>query len=82
MFASVFACAVLLLATVFSALFLLLRHTYRQRQRKRLDPGFYPSTRSLGEALQTLQIFAQPQIQHVLHEKRSKPRQEEGDGGE
>ena len=82
MVASVCACAVLLLATVFSAVFLLLRHTYRQRLRKRLDPGFYPSTRSLGEALHTLQIFAQPQIQHVLQEKRSEPKQEEEDGGE
>ena len=82
MVASAVGCLFLFMAIVFSATFLLLRRTYRQRLKKRLDPGFYPSTRSLGEALHTLQIFAQPQIQHVLQEKRSEPKQEEEDGGE
>ena len=82
MVAGVLACGVFLVTIVFTAFFLLLRRASRQRRKKRLDPGFYPSTRSLGEALQTLQVFAQPQIQHVLHEKQSEPKQDDEDGGE
>jgi hypothetical protein len=45
---------------------------FRWRRRKRLGRrhlGFYPSSSSMGNALQQLQIFAQPRAEYVLQEK-------------
>ncbi|WP_446745162.1 hypothetical protein [Silvibacterium acidisoli] len=33
--------------------------------------GFYPSTTALGNAFQTLQLFAQPEVRYVLQEKET-----------
>ena len=74
------ACIVLLLGSVFSAVFLLQRKLYRERRRKRLDPGFYPSTRDLGNALHSLQIFARPEITHVMQVKQAEPKEEDANG--
>jgi hypothetical protein len=66
---------------VFSVFFLLQRMQYRLRRRKRLDPGFYPSTRDLGNALHSLQMIARPEISHVMQVKQAEPKEDE-DGGD
>jgi hypothetical protein len=42
--------------------------------------GFYPSTMMLGNAFQTLQLFAQPEVRYVLREKEAGDTDEAGDG--
>jgi len=65
---------------IFTVLFLLQRHAYRIRKRKRLEPGFYPATRDLGNSLHSLQIFARPAITHVMQVKLATPREEDNNG--
>lgn len=77
-----FASVLLLFCGLFSLMFHLQRKLYRQRQRARLEPGFYPSTRDLGNALQTLQIFAQPRIAYVQQAKLKKLAEDDDSGGE
>ena len=77
---SVLACASLLFGSVFYMVFLLQRRAYRRRRRKRQEPGFYPSTRDLGNALHSLQMFARPEIAHVTQVKQAEPKEEEANG--
>jgi hypothetical protein len=52
----------------------------RRRKLGRVNWGFYPGAASLGNALQQLSTFAQPQEEHVIGEKSSEEC-EEGDEG-
>ena len=82
MMQAVIACMLLLWSGVFALIFTLQRRAYRSRQRARLDPGFYPATRDLGNALHSLQTFIRPEIAHVMHVKQSQPKEEEDGGGD
>ncbi|HUZ05556.1 MAG TPA: hypothetical protein VMU62_09360 [Acidobacteriaceae bacterium] len=56
----------------------------RWRRNKRLGKkywGFYPSSASLGNAFQALQIMAQPEVQYVLEEKLTDKAEDDDDGG-
>lgn len=51
-------------------LFCLKRFLWRRRRRLgKPNLGFCPTYTSAGNALQTLQVFAQPRVQHVITEK-------------
>jgi hypothetical protein len=56
---------------------------YRWRRRKSRGKGnwgFYPSTASMGNALQQLSVIAQPQVEYVLEEKLSEDSEEDDEG--
>ena len=61
--------------------FLWQRFLWRLRKRLGLNPGFYPSTASLGDAFQSLQTLAQPQMTYVLEEKQEEPAEDDDAGG-
>jgi hypothetical protein len=69
MMEGVSACILLFFCALFGLMFQLQRRLYRQRLRARLEPGFYPSSRDLGNALHTLQVFAQPRVAYVQEAK-------------
>jgi hypothetical protein len=57
---------------------------FRWRRRKRLGRrhlGFYPTSTSMGNALQQLQVFAQPRMEYVLQEKFDEDTDEDDAGG-
>lgn len=80
MLAAAIGCIGIIFCVLFGSLFLLLRRRHRERRRKRLDPGFYPTTRSLGNALHSLQIFARPDITHVMQVKYAEPKEDDANG--
>ena len=43
--------------------------------------GFYPTGASMGNALQVLQAFVNPEVLHVIEEKLEEPADEEEEGG-
>jgi hypothetical protein len=53
---------------------------WRKRRGKR-HLGFYPTVSSAGNALHTLQIFAQPKVRYVLQEKLSEDEEQDDEGG-
>ncbi len=66
-------------------LFALAYFAQRWRLRRRLRKGkhrfgFYPNAASLGNALQTLQLLVNPQIEHVLEEKLDESADEDDSG--
>jgi hypothetical protein len=64
------------------AAFFFQRFMWRRRRRlgrKRL--GFYPSSAAMGNALQSLQVFAEPQVEHILEEKLEEAADEDDSGG-
>jgi hypothetical protein len=69
------ACVLLLLGGLFGLMFQLQRRRYRKRR-----SGFYPSGRSLGNALETLQIFAQPRITYTQQLKQKKLAEDDDSG--
>ena len=57
---------------------------YRWRRNKRLGKqrfGFYPSGASMGNALQQLQVIAEPQTKHVVVEMQEEETDDEDAGG-
>jgi len=57
---------------------------WRWRRRKRLrmsDPGFYPRTTSLGNALHQLQVLAEPRVAYVVEEKLDEEAEEDDESG-
>lgn len=42
--------------------------------------GFRPGSTSLGNALQTLQVYVEPRVQHVIQERLEEEAEEEVDG--
>ena len=71
----------LLLCWLFAFAFFSQRFVYQIRRRRGGGGGFYPTTGSLGNALQQLQTFAQPKIVHVLEEKQNERAEEDDAGG-
>ena len=58
------------------------RYRWRRRKRKgRNNWGFYPSSASMGNALQQLSVMAQPQVEYDLEEKAKDEAEEDDDGG-
>lgn len=74
------ACALLLFCGLIGFMLFLQRKIYRQRLRSRREPGFYPNTRDLGNALHNLQIFAQPRIAYVQQVKQKKLAEDDDSG--
>jgi len=57
---------------------------YRWRRNRRLGKrrfGFYPSTASMGNALQRLQIIAEPQTKYVVEEKQDEDTDDDDESG-
>jgi hypothetical protein len=66
--------AFLALSAFAATAFLYQRIRFKRRCRKGIKhPGFYPSTAALGNALQSLQLLAQPDVQYILEEKLEEP---------
>ena len=61
---------------IFGVVFVVLRLVWRLRGRV----GFYPSGAALGNALQRLQVMAQPEVRYVIREKESEDVDEEDSG--
>jgi hypothetical protein len=53
----------------------------RNRRRGKKNLGFYPSGAAIGNALQVLQAFVEPRVQHVIEEKLEEPADEEDEAG-
>ncbi len=71
-----------LLSLPFTIAFFLQRYRWRRRKRQGKSKwGFYPSSASLGSALQELSVMAQPQVEHVLEERVSVHAEDDGEGG-
>ena len=72
---------------VFAAVFTIFcLQRYRWRRLKRKDKrksnwGFYPSSASMGNALQQLSVMALPQVKYVLEEKLNEDAEDDGEGG-
>ena len=67
---------------LFTVFFLFQRCSWRRRKRKgKSNWGFYPSSSSLGNALQQLSVFAQPQVEYVLEEKLNEDTEDDSEGG-
>jgi len=67
---------------LFTVFFLFQRYRWRRRKRKgKSNWGFYPRSSSLGNALQQLSVFAQPQVEYVLEEKLNEDAEDDSEGG-
>jgi hypothetical protein len=70
--------AFLALSAFAATAFLYQRARFKRRYRKGIKhPGFYPSVASLGNALQSLQTLAQPDVQYILEEKLDESEEED-----
>jgi hypothetical protein len=66
----------------FAIAFFFQRYRWRRRKRQgKSNWGFYPSSASLGNALQELSVMAQPQVEHVLEEKLNEDAEDDSEGG-
>ncbi len=67
--------------TVVAFFFFFQRALYRRRKRKNKNYiGFYPSVAALSISLQSLQLMAQPDMQHVLEEQLKEAEEEDDEG--
>jgi hypothetical protein len=67
---------------VLLTIFFFKRARWRRKQRAGLrDLGFYPSSLSLGNAMQNLQTFTRPTVDYVLEQKYDEDAEEEDNGG-
>jgi hypothetical protein len=57
------------------------RFRWRCRKRRGRPPGFYPTSTSMGNALQQLQATMEPQMKYVLEEKLDEEADEDDSGG-
>jgi hypothetical protein len=73
-----FGCGMVLAVFAFGVLFWVQRMGRRRGKRF----GFYPSSAALGNALQALQVFTRPSIQHVIEEKLAEEAQDDDAGEE
>jgi hypothetical protein len=70
-----------LFSAFFALAFFFQRHRWRQRKRRgKSNWGFYPSSASLGNALQRLSVMAQPQVQHAVEEKVNEDAEDDSEG--
>lgn len=69
---------------VYFFLFALIVHLQRARWRRSQRRGrrlrFYPTTMMIGIGLQSLQVFAHPEIEHTIEQKYADEAQEEDEG--
>ena len=69
-------------SALFAIAFFFQRYRWRRRKRKgKSNWGFYPSSASLGNALQELSVMAQPLVEHVLEEKLNEDAEDDSEGG-
>ncbi len=69
-FAMYFVRGLYVYVLLFCIVFWARRFLWRRRKRRgQRNLGFFPTFTSAGNALQTLQIMAQPRAQHVIEEK-------------
>jgi hypothetical protein len=67
---------------VLLGVFYVRRARWRSKWRAgRRDVGFYPSSPSLGNAMQTLQVFTRPTVEYVLEEKFDEDAEDDDDCG-
>ena len=72
----------LFISVLFAIAFFFQRYRWRRRKRQgKGNWGFYPSSASLGNALQELSVMAHPQVEHVLEEKFSEDAEDDREGG-
>ena len=56
------------------------RARWRRSQRRGKRLRFYPTTMMIGLALQTLQVFAHPEVDHTIQEKYADEAEEDDEG--
>ena len=70
------------ISVCFAIAFFFQRCRWRRRKRQgKSNWGFYPSSASLGNALQELSVMAQPQVERVLEEKSNEDAEDDSEGG-
>lgn len=78
----VLLCGLFAFMAFVTIVFLFQRYRWRRRKRKRKSKwGFYPSSSSLGNALQQLSVIAQTQVEYVLEEKLNEDAEDDSEGG-
>ncbi len=71
----------LFIAFVAIAFFFQRYRWWRRKRKGKSNWGFYPGSASMGNALQELSVFAQPQAEYVLEEKTKDDAEEDDEGG-
>ncbi len=66
---------------VFGVLFLWGRARAKRQVRRGRRIGFFPTGASLGNALQVLQVFAQPHVRHQVMQQLEEKTEEDDEGG-
>ena len=76
-------CGLFALMAFFTIAFFFQRYKWRRRKRKGKSSnwGFYPSSSSLGNALQQLSVFAHPHVAYVIEEKLNEDAEDDSEGG-
>jgi hypothetical protein len=67
-------------ALLFVLVVYLQRARWRRGQRRGRRIRFYPTNMMIGLALQNLQVFAHPEIDHIIQEKYADEAGEDGEG--
>jgi hypothetical protein len=68
------------IAVLFALVVYIHRARWRRSQRRGRRIRFYPTTMMIGLALQNLQVFAHPEIDHTLEQKYADEAVEEDEG--
>jgi hypothetical protein len=68
------------IALLFALVVYLQRARWRGGQRRGRRVRFYPTNMMLGLALQSLQVFAHPEVDHILREKYADESEEDDEG--
>jgi hypothetical protein len=68
------------IALLFALVVYIRRARWRQSQRRGKRIRFYPTTMMIGLALQNLQVFAQPEVDHTIQEKYADAAEEDDEG--
>jgi hypothetical protein len=68
------------IALLFALVVYIRRARWRHGQRRRKRIRFYPTTMMIGLALQSLQVFAHPEVDHTIEEKYADAAEEEDAG--
>ncbi len=81
-FDSLFIGFLISFSSLIACVFYFQRFLWRLRKRAgKHRLGFYPSSASMGNALQTLEIIAQPRLEYVLEEKLDDHEEEDDEAG-
>jgi len=68
------------IALLFALVVYVQRARWRRSQRRGRPLRFYPTNMMIGLALQNLQVFAHPEIDHTIQEKYANEAEEDGEG--